>query len=111
VDIAYSNNRLKAASVNLAEAVHLFGLPVGRKYIQRISILRAVQKFSELHGLRALRLHQLKGNRSGEYAIMLTGNYRLIIENVQEEKVLIVAVEDYHGNKNEGLPRYRNSSG
>jgi plasmid maintenance system killer protein len=98
VDIDYSNNRLEAASLNLAKAVHLFGLPVGRKYIQRISILRAVGKFSELYGLRTLRLHQLKGNRSGEYSITLTGNYRLIIENMQEEKVLIVAVEDYHGN-------------
>lgn len=98
MDIEYSNNRLEASSLNLNEAVHLFGLPVGRKYIQRVLILRAVGKFSELYGIRALKLHQLKGNRSGEYAITLTGNYRLIIENIREEKVLIVAVEDYHGN-------------
>lgn len=27
----------------------------------------------------------------------LTGNYRLIIEKVQEDKVRIMDVEDYHG--------------
>jgi plasmid maintenance system killer protein len=42
-------------------------------------------------------MHPLKGNRAGQYSIVLTGNYRLIIERIQEDKVLIVDVEDYHG--------------
>jgi proteic killer suppression protein len=60
--------------------------------------LRATEKFSELFGHRALGLHPLKGDRAGEYAITLTGNFRLIIEKIKEDNVRILDVEDYHGN-------------
>ncbi|MBM3154452.1 MAG: hypothetical protein FJ008_03875 [Chloroflexi bacterium] len=93
----FSSNRLADASVNFSEASRLFGVPLGRKYIQRLAILRAVDKFTELYGHRALRLHPLKGNRTGQYSIALTGNYRLIIEKVDEDRVRIMDVEDYHG--------------
>ncbi len=96
--IEFSSNRLAAASVSLSEASRLFGVPIGRKYIQRLAVLRAMDKFTELFGHRALRLHPLKGNRTGQYSMALTGNYRLIIEKVQEDKVRIMDVEDYHGN-------------
>ena len=93
----FSSNRLAEASVSLSEASRLFGVPIGRKYIQRLAVLRAVDKFIELYGHRALRLHPLKGKRAGQYSITLTGNYRLIIEKVREDEVRIMDVEDYHG--------------
>jgi toxin HigB-1 len=98
VDIKYSTNRLADASLSLSEAIRLFGLPIGRKYIQRLAILRATEKFAQLFGHRALRLHPLKGDRAGRHSLTLTGNFRLIIEKVDEDSVLIVDVEDYHGN-------------
>jgi toxin HigB-1 len=97
VYIDFSINRLAEASTSLSKASRLLGVPIGRKYIQRIMILRATDKFSQLFGLQALRLHPLKGNRSGQYSIILTGNYRLIIEKIQEDRIRIVDVEDYHG--------------
>ena len=63
----------------------------------RLAVLKATGKFTQLFGHRALRLHPLKGNRAGQYAMTLTGNYRLIIEKVQEDRVRILDVEDYHG--------------
>ena len=98
MEIEFSSNRLASASVSLSEASRFYGVPIGRKYIQRLAVLRATDKFSQLYGLRALRLHPLKGNRAGQCSITLTGNYRLIIEKVNEEKVIIMNVEDYHGN-------------
>jgi len=98
VYIEFSSHRLEQASVSLSEASRIFGVPVGRKYIQRLAVLRATDKFSELYGHRALRLHPLKGNRSGQYSINITGNYRLIIEKIEEDSVRIIDVEDYHGN-------------
>lgn len=98
MDIEFSSHRLSNASKDYAEACRLFGLPVARKYIQRLAVLRAVDKFSELYGHRALKLHHLKGNRQNEYSITLTANYRLILEKIEEEKVKILDVEDYHGN-------------
>ena len=95
--IEFATNRLADASVSLAEASRFFGVPIGRKYIQRLAVLRATDKFTQLYGHRALRLHPLKGNRAGQYAMTLTGNYRLIIEKVQEDIMRIMDVEDYHG--------------
>lgn len=95
--IEFATNRLVDASASLAEASRLFGVPIGRKYIQRLAVLKATDKFMELYGHRALRLHPLKGKRTGQYAMTLTGNYRLIIEKVQEDRVRIMEVEDYHG--------------
>lgn len=94
--LEFSSDRLSNAGVSLSEAGRLFGVPIGRKYIQRLAVLRAADKFSQLYGLQALRLHTLKGDRSGQYAITLTGNYRLIIEKIKEDAVRIVNVEDYH---------------
>ena len=97
MQIEFEANRLADASVSLVEASRLFGVPIGRKYIQRLAVLRATDKFTQLYGHRSLRLHPLKGNRAGQYSITLTGNYRLIIEKVQDDKVRIMDVEDYHG--------------
>jgi proteic killer suppression protein len=98
VYIEYSSHRLHEAGISLSEANKLFGVPVGRKYIQRLAILRATEKFTELFGHRALKLQQLKGDRSGEYALTLTGNFRLILAKIKENTVRIIDVEDYHGN-------------
>jgi plasmid maintenance system killer protein len=97
VEIEYSTGRLATASTNIAEAVYLLGVPVGRKYIQRIAVLRATDKFSQLYGHRALHLHPLKGDHVGQYTVKLTGNYRLILERRREDEVFIVGVEDHHG--------------
>jgi proteic killer suppression protein len=98
VNIEFASSHLSDASVSFSEASRLFGVPIGRKYIQRLAVLRATDKFSQLYGLRALRLHLLKGNRVGQYSVTLNENYRLIIEKVREDTVRIIDVEDYHGN-------------
>jgi toxin HigB-1 len=98
VYIEFSSRHLTEASLALSVASRLFGIPVGRKYIQRLALLRAVDKFPQLYGLKALRIHPLKGQRTGEYAITLTGNYRLIIQKIDEDKIRVIDVEDYHGN-------------
>jgi len=97
VEIEFSSNRLANAGVSFSEAGRLLGVPIGRKYIQRLAVLRATEKFTQLYGYQALRMHPLKGNRAGQYSITLTGNYRLVVEKVKEDKIRIVDVEDYHG--------------
>jgi plasmid maintenance system killer protein len=97
VDIEFATNRLSTASLSLSEATRLLGVPIGRKYIQRLAIIRAVDQFNQLYGHRALRLHPLRGARVGQYAMTLTGNFRLVIERVSEDRVRVLGVEDYHG--------------
>ncbi len=98
MELEFSTSRLAKASVSLAEAGRLFGVPVGRKYIQRLAVLRATDRFIHLYGHRALRLHALKGDRAGQYSMTLTGNYRLVVEKIKQDRVRIMEVEDYHGN-------------
>lgn len=97
MDIEFTTNRLNRASRRLSEATRIYGIPIGRKYIQRLAIIRAVDEFTHLYGHRALRLHSLSGDRAGQYAMTLTGNFRLIIERISEERVRILGLEDYHG--------------
>lgn len=98
MEVEFASNRLAIASASLSEATRLFGTAIGRKYIQRVAVIRAVEKFSDLYGHQSLRLHPLKGNREGQFAITLTANYRLILMQVKEDAVRILNVEDYHGN-------------
>jgi proteic killer suppression protein len=97
VDIEFSTGRLSGAAQSLSEATRIFGAPIGRKYLQRLAVLRSVDKFNDLYGHRSLRFHPLKGNRAGQFAMTLTGNYRLVVERIGEDAIRIVSVEDYHG--------------
>jgi proteic killer suppression protein len=98
VYIEFASKRLADASLRLAAAIRIFGLPIGRKYMQRLAVLRAVEKFGQLYGLKALRLHPLKGKYEGLYSISLSGNFRLILEKIKEGRIKIIGLEDYHGN-------------
>ena len=97
MDISFATTRLARASRSLSEASRLFGVPIGRKYIQRLAVLRATDRFAQLYGHRALRLHPLKGNRAGQHAMTLSGNYRLLVERISEDEVRVWDVEDYYG--------------
>ena len=97
MEIEFATNRLGAAGRSLSEATRQFGMPVGRRYIQRLGIIRATDHFRELYGHRALRLHPLRGDRSGQYGMTLSANFRLILERISEDKVRVLDVEDYHG--------------
>ena len=47
-------------------------------------------------GLPGWRLHELKGDRAGQWAVNVSGNWRLIFEFEGEDAVL-VDYDDYHG--------------
>ena len=59
-------------------AIKAYGVHVARKYIQRINIIKHVRAIEELAVLPGLRCHPLKGDRKGQFAVKLTGFYRLI---------------------------------
>lgn len=56
-------------------------MDVAKKYIQRVNILKSAKSFEELYTIPQLKFHPLTGDRDGEFAITLTGFYRLIITN------------------------------
>ena len=74
-------------------AVRAFGDEVARRYIQRINIIKATRSANDLHKLPGLRFHALTGKRQGQYAINLTGFYRLIV-TLQGTKLEVVQIEE-----------------
>jgi proteic killer suppression protein len=99
LEIRFRTKKLEKQYLNAREAEKAYGKQVARRYIQRISILKKSRSFEELRTITVLKFHPLKGDRDGEYAITLTGFYRLIIRNVGEiyDIVRIEEVSKHYG--------------
>ena len=91
--IKFRSNKLERCFLSKNQAVREFGDQVARKYIQRIGIIKAASSLDELSKLPGLRCHPLKGDRKGQYAINLTGFYRLIF-TVEGDTLNIVTIEE-----------------
>lgn len=100
MEIEFRTSSLERAYAESAEANRRWGQAIGRKYVQRIKAIAAASSVAELRRARALRLHQLGGERRGQYGVTLTANWRLVISFSNREygtRVLIEEVVDYHG--------------
>ena len=59
----------------------------------RINTIKASESLDVLMRLPGLKCHPLKGNRKGQYAISLTGFYRLIF-TIEGETLNIAMIEE-----------------
>ena len=78
MEVSFRTRRFEREYREYNKAVKAYGDEIARKYIDRINIIKTVKDIDELINLPVLRCHPLKGNRAGQYAIKLTGFYRLI---------------------------------
>ena len=76
--VTFRTRKLEREYCNHAIANKAYGTQVARKYIQRIDIIKYTRNIDELSRLPGLRCHPLKGDRHGQFAVNLTGFYRLI---------------------------------
>ena len=81
MEVRFKTNKLQKQYENSKDAIKAYGLDVAKKYIQRVGILKSAKSFDDLSKIPQLKFHPLIGNRKGEFAISLTGFYRLIITN------------------------------
>ena len=81
MEIRFRTKKLEKQYLSYKEASKAYGQQVAKKYIMRINMIKAAKCFDELYAITTLKFHPLEGNRKGEYAITLTGFYRLIITN------------------------------
>ena len=97
MEVIFGTNRLRRNYEESARALRQWGQDAGRKYVTRINELHAVRDFREAYAIRSMRLHPLKGARSGELSIHLTGAWRLIVtEGSTEEQVIIEEVSNHY---------------
>jgi len=78
VEVTFRTRKLNREYCNSAMAVKAYGEHVALKYVQRVNIIKHAKNIDELSRLPGLRCHPLKGNRQGQFAVNLTGFYRLI---------------------------------
>lgn len=69
MEVLFGNRRLQNAYEKSAEATRRWGPEVARKYVTRIEMLHAAENFQTARKIQSLRLHPLKGARSGDWAI------------------------------------------
>ena len=81
MEIRFKTKKLEKQYLSSNKAIKAYGVQVAKKYIMRINILKSAKSFEDLYSMPSLKFHPLTGNRQGEYAISLTGYYRLIIIN------------------------------
>jgi proteic killer suppression protein len=100
VEISFRTKKLEKQYCDVRKAEKAYGRQVARRYIQRINIIKSAKCFDDLYAVSVLKLHPLKGDRDGQYAIMLTGFYRLIICRIGEsyDIVRIEEVSKHYGN-------------
>ena len=79
MEIQFKTKKLEKQYISSNEAIKAYGLQVAKKYISRINILQSAKSLEDLYSIPTLKFHPLTGDRKGEYAISLTGYYRLII--------------------------------
>jgi hypothetical protein len=76
----------------------MWGEAVARKYITRVITLQSAPDFDSIKKLVSLRAHPLRGARAGQWALDLTGRYRLIVRPSRDGKSIVIdEVSSHHG--------------
>jgi len=110
--IYFRKKKLQKACSSERASIRMWGRENAKKLHQRLRELEAADNLSVIYCLPAARCHQLKGNRTGQFAVNLKHPFRLIFEPrhdpvplkddggidlTQITEIIIVEVEDYHG--------------
>lgn len=61
----------------------------------RLQLLDAMQSMDEIPFLASIRLHKLKGDRKGQWAVTINGPWRLVFE-FRKGNAYNVEIVDYH---------------
>ena len=63
------------------------------RYKNRIALLESIEKIADLYSFKSLHFEKLKSDKTGQSSIRINDQYRLIIEQVNEEEIKILIVE------------------
>lgn len=111
MDLLCNNVGLRRVLGDLSVMKRRYGASSAKRLQKRIMELLACETLSEMLDHHGARLHPLKGNRDGQFAVNVDGSRRLILEPSQEPvprlpdggvdlsqitSVILVEVADYH---------------
>ena len=110
MNIAFKNKKLQKILTDPGETKKAYGT-MAKRVSQRMDQLQAAPNLSTVQALIALECHMLTGDRKGEWAISISGNYRLIFEidqhpipvkadgsinSIMVTDIRIIETADYH---------------
>ncbi len=110
MEIDYGNNKLRKQLSNASEIKKAFGISA-KKISLRLDEIQASPNLAGLMQIPAANCHPLSGNRSGEWALDISGNHRMIFEishdpvplnddgsvfTIMVTSIRIVETTDYH---------------
>lgn len=97
MDVRFRSRRLQKAFESEKQAIRRWGPDVGTSYVEAVHFIMNVETVHDLRRFVFLHFHELRGNRQGQYAVSLTGRWRLILEPGDDDETIVVrGVEDYH---------------
>lgn len=91
--VNFKTKELEKCYCESSQSIKIYGQQIAKKYIQRINLIKAAKDLEEVMSLPGLRCHPLKGKRLGQYAINLTGFYRLIF-TVEGDLLNVILIEE-----------------
>lgn len=110
MEISYKNRKLEKQLTDPREMVKSFG-QLAVKIKLRLKNLKDADNLAIMRSIPAARCHELTGDRKGELAVDVSGNYRMIFEPNHDPipkkddgdlnwedvtKIQINEIEDYH---------------
>ena len=96
LEVTFGSNALRKAFEDSSQANRRWGAEVGRTYIQRVEALYASESFEVIRSIRAFRVHELHGEKKGEWSIHLTRRARLIVVPSRDQKSVVVQEVSQH---------------
>ena len=98
MEVRFRNRQLRRCFEREGQAIQRWGTDVGPRYVERVNFILGVDEWDDLYKFRFLAFHALHQNRRGQFALRLTGSWRLIVEPTESNRgLMVVSVEDYHG--------------
>ena len=93
--ILYRTNHLRQCNESMVAAARTWGVFIARRYRRRLQLVADADTFESLFSVQALRLHPLRGDRAGLYAVDLDHQWRLIL-SVQDNVVVVEEVSNHY---------------
>lgn len=112
MEIEFGSKRLQKTCSSKRESDRKWGDQNARKIRQRLAELAAAEVLADMRHLPGARLHELKGDRKGQFAVDVKQPFRLVFEPAHSPvprkedggidleritRVRIVYIGDYHG--------------
>jgi len=93
MQVSFRAKRLEECYTSAAKAQRDWDEKTGRRYIERVNILKTAKSAADLYKIPSLNFHPLKGDKQGLYSITLVGRWRMEV-SFQDERLTIVRVEE-----------------